>query len=449
MDRTRLEILTTELDDYGAGVGIAGELRLHVPGLLPGERGVCQLEHQSPHRAQGWGTLLRLVGSPSPDRVAPACPAFGECGGCAWQHLSYAAQLRFKRQRVVTAMAQHASTADLHIAEVIAAPTTLGYRNKGKYVVGGQAQSIVMGAYRPRSHDVVATTGCRVVAPVIDELAEWVRGAADAVAIEPYVEQHRKGELRYVVIRRNSDDDALIALVVASTCSRTKLQRMTATLSKHPAVRTVVAINNDRHDGAIVPSGASVTVLLGDGVLLESIAGAPLYIGAVEFMQVNLAAAEVMYRFVADCGARDAPPSWTAVDLYAGLGGISAALAQRGANVTAIEVEQAAVNALSKASKAAGYAIDALAGAAATVAGLGWRPDVVVVNPPRKGLDAATRNAVCAVRPSKLIYVSCGPQSLAHDVVHLISHGYRVALMQPFDLMPHTSQIETVVVLEL
>ncbi len=444
MDRNRCEVLATELDEYGAGVGVASELRLHIPELLPGERGLVQIQHRSPHRGEAWGTLLRLVGPPSRERVPTACPAFGACGGCAWQHLGYQAQLDHKQRRVVAAFASHPATAELVVPAVRPAPATLGYRNKGKYVVGSNGDRLVLGAYQPRTHALIATTGCQVVAPVIDELAEWTRGAAEAAQLEPYNEKSYGGELRYVVIRANRANDALVVLVVTSACGLAKIQRVATTLAKHPAVRGVVAVTNDRRDGAILPIGATTTVLHGEGTLAESFAGAVVHLGAVEFMQVNVPQAEALYGFVAECCEPCAGKR--IVDLYAGLGGITLHLAQRGAMVTAIEVESAAIEALRLAAAGAGLVIDAHVGTAAHVATIvAMQPDVVVVNPPRKGLDGATRTALLAVAPRQLVYVSCGPTSLAADLAFLIEHGYAVDVVQPFDLMPHTAQVETVV----
>ncbi len=449
MDRNRCELLATGLDEYGAGVGVASELRLHVPELLPGERGLVQIQHRSPHRGEAWGTLLRLVGPASRDRVPTACPAFGACGGCAWQHLSYPAQLEQKQRRVVAALASYSATAALVVPAVRPAPATLGYRNKGKYVVGASGDRLVLGAYQPRTHTLIATTGCQVVAPVIDELAEWTRGAAQAAQVEPYSEKNTSGELRYVVIRANRANDALVTLVVTSAAELAKLHRVAATLAKHPAVRGVVAVTNDRRDGAILPIGSTTTVLQGEGTLAESFAGTTVHLGAVEFMQVNVLQAEALYGFVADCIEPCAGRH--VIDLYAGLGGITLHLAQRGANVTAIEVESAAIEALRLAAASAGLVINAHVGTAASVATTASNaaspPDVVVVNPPRKGLDGATRAALLEVNPRQLVYVSCGLDSLAADLAFLIEHGYAVDVVQPFDLMPHTAQVETVVAL--
>lgn len=432
------------LDEAGAGVGSdAAKSAIHVADLLPGERAEVQLDHASPHKPEAWGHVVRRLGKPSPDRVAPACPAWGRCGGCVWQHLAYPAQLVEKRRRLEEALGLVPAVAEgrVPIAPVVPSPATLGYRNKGKYVAGRAGDHLVLGAYAPRSHHVIDTLGCRVVAPIIDEVASWVRGAAEAAGLVAYDEATRDGELRYVIVRE-ADGDAMVALVVASRAPRAKLEQVANALARHPAIRSVVALANDRRDGAIVPSGAAATVLLGKGALVEELAGTRVEVGPGEFLQVNRAQAHAMYRRVAELA--EARPGMRAVDLFAGVGGIGLHLARAGAEVVAVELDREAVGQLRRAAERAGLPLTALAGDAGEVprAALG-RPDVVVVNPPRKGLSEATRALLAALAPPTIVYVSCGPEALGRDLVALA--GYEADVIEPFDLMPGTAQVETVV----
>jgi 23S rRNA (uracil1939-C5)-methyltransferase len=437
----RCEVFATMLDEAGHGVGEVGEQMVHVADLLPGERAEVAIDHHSPHKAEGWGHVVRRLGPASSDRVAPACPAWGSCGGCVWQHLAYPAQLAAKHARVVAALASvpHACA----IAEVRPSPDAVGYRNKGKYVVGWRGEHLVLGAYAPRSHDVVDTLGCRVVAPIIDEVATWVRGAAEAAELAAYDERARTGELRYAIVREAAGD-VLVALVVAPRTPRAKLVQVANALAKHPAVRGVVAIENDRRDGAIVPSGSSAQVLHGHGHIIEELAGARVEVGAGEFVQVNRAQATAMYERVAELCEVHA--GMAAVDLFAGLGGIGLQLARRGAAVVAVEIDRDAVAALRRAARAAGLPLTAIAGDAADVRGqLTTHPEVVVVNPPRKGLSDGARALLAEWAPPTILYVSCGPESLARDLVALATRGYAPDVIEPFDLMPGTPQVETVV----
>lgn len=270
MSAQRLDVTATRLDDAGLGVVEYGERTLHVVDLLPGERAEVVIDHASPHRAEAWARIVKRVGTSSPDRADPVCPAFGRCGGCTWQHLAYPAQLAAKRARVAAAVGELGE-----VAPCVPSPRLVGYRNKGKYVAGSASGHLVLGAYAPRTHIVIDTLGCRVVAPIIDEVASWARGAAESAELVPYDERARTGELRYVIVRESAGD-VLVALVVVGTTPRPKLERVAGALTKHPAVRGVVAIINDRRDGAIVPSGSRPQTLLGHGHLVEELAGVPV-----------------------------------------------------------------------------------------------------------------------------------------------------------------------------
>jgi 23S rRNA (uracil1939-C5)-methyltransferase len=445
---TTCVVEATALDEHGHGVGPAGDRTVHVADLLPGERADVGIDHRSPHGADSWGHVVRRIGKPSPDRVAPACPRFGRCGGCPWQHLAYDAQLREKHRAVAAALAgvPAVEARAVTVAPVVPSPAQLGYRNKGKYVAAAQDGRLVLGAYVPRTHEVIDTLGCKVVAPVIDEVATWARGALDAAGLAPFHETRRTGELRYVVIRASAAGDALVALVVASATPRKKLEQVANAMSHHPALRGLVAVTNDRRDGAILPSGSPAAVLAGTGVLVERVAGVDVEVGAGEFLQVNRAQAARLYARVAELAAP--APGARVADVYAGLGGITFALAAQGADVVALELDPEAVAGLRRAATRAG--LDRVraetgdaAGLAAALAGAGC--DVVVVNPPRKGLSEAALDAVVAAGPARIVYVSCGPATLGRDLVRLEPRGYVATAIEPFDLMPGTAQVETVV----
>ncbi|HEY4057623.1 MAG TPA: 23S rRNA (uracil(1939)-C(5))-methyltransferase RlmD, partial [Kofleriaceae bacterium] len=371
--------------------------------------------------------------------------------GCTWQHLAYPAQLAAKRRRVEIALADILAIDQRGIAvsPVRPSPRITGYRNKGKYVAGTSTSpmgdTIVLGAYAPRSHHVIDTLGCQVVAPIIDEVATWVRGAADRHGLVAYDEKARTGELRYVIVREAAGD-VMVALVVAPRTPRAKLEQVANAMSRHPALTSLVVIENDRRDGAIIPSGSTAQVMIGHGHLVEQLAGVSVDVGAGEFLQVNRDQATAMYARVAELAAG----CTRAVDLFAGLGGIGLHLARAGAEVVCVEIDRDAVAQLRRAAESASLELTALAAdaselPAAVRAQLGAAPDVVVVNPPRKGLTAGARELLVDLAPTTIIYVSCGPESLGKDLVELAAHGFAPDVIEPFDLMPGTAQVETVV----
>jgi 23S rRNA (uracil1939-C5)-methyltransferase len=403
------------------------------------------IEHRSPHRPEAWAQVTRRVGPRSPDRVVPACPGFGRCGGCAWQHLAYPAQLAAKRQRVVDALA--AALPDPPAVEaIVASPAQLGYRNKGKYVVGTIDGRTVLGSYKPRTHELVDMAGCRVVDPHIDRAVGAVRGALAATGLAPHDERSRTGVLRYVVLRADAAGRVLALIVTTSAAPRQPLVSAAVALIRH-GLHGVLWSQNDATSGTIL--GDAPELLDGSAALTETIAGVTIDVSATEFLQVNRGQAERLYAAVAERSG--AGPGTRAIELYSGVGGIAFALARAGAQIMAIESSREAVAAgriaaaaADLAGKIAFHAGDA--GTAATLAA-GFNPDLVVVDPPRKGLDDATHAAIAALPSARtLAYVSCSPESLGRDLARLHQAGWRPESALPFDLMPGTAQVETMIV---
>ncbi len=436
-----LDVTADDLDDAGAGVGDGAGGRVHVEDLLPGERARVAIDHRSPHTGEAWGRVRERLGPPSPDRVAPPCPAWGRCGGCAWQHLAYPAQLAFKRRAVERAVAGLPVT----VAPVVQAPALIGYRNKGKYVVGEVGGAVVLGAWAPRAHRLVDTAGCQVVMPVIDALRGRIVAAATAAGLVPYDERLRTGALRYAIVRVARDGRALVVLVVRSSAAEDVVMAVARAVAADPRVAGVVRVDNDRADGGLVDDAGRP--LVGADHIDDVVAGVTVALGAVEFAQVNPVQADALYARVAALAG--VGPGDRAVDVYAGVGGFGFALARAGATVVAIEREPAAVAALAAAAATAGLGarLEARVGDAATLAELPGPLAAIVIDPPRKGCSPAVLAALNAAPAARLVYVSCGPTSLGRDLRALVAGGWQLEAIEPFDLMPGTAQVEVVATL--
>lgn len=439
----RFEMTADELDDAGHGVGVADDVRVHVADLLPSEMAEIEIDHVSPHRPEAWGHIETRTGPTSADRVRPACPAFGACGGCAWQALAYPAQLARKRARVRAALAGLAE-----LESIVPSPTELGYRNKGKYVIAAAPNDrTILGAYQPRTHRVVDTAGCRVVEPVIDRLARLIAERFTASGLPPHDEQHGTGVLRHAVIRTSAAGQALICVITTSAARPSELLPIAEALATDPDVAGVSWAVNDRPGGAIFDTRAAPpTTLAGVATVPEPLFGAEVALDATSFFQINRAQAHRMYAALAELTG--AGEHTRAIDLYCGVGGIAFALAAAGATVIGIELHAPAVAAANDAARAAGLEtrVQFRTGRAADLAALAANADLLVVNPPRKGLDAETRAAIVALAPPMLAYVSCNPESLARDLGVLSEAGYAVARARAYDLMPGTAQVETLVI---
>lgn len=447
----RLTVTCTDLDDLGAGWGETDGRRVHIAGALPGERVTAVIEHVSRQGPAAWARLL-AVEAPAPERRLPACPAFGSCGGCVLQHLAYDAQLAWKRRRVGDALAARATLGDITVDPCVPSPRALGYRNKSKLVVARVAGDgrLVLGAYAPRSHEVVGLAGCRIAEPPLDETAAALRALLDEAGVRPYDERTLTGNLRHVVLRSNQAGEVLAVWIAARPLlDGAALARRFRAL--RPEVVGVVEHENRTRGNVLFSDAAdSERILDGAGKIEDrvEVAGRSvrLRLSPGAFFQANRAVAGLAYTAIAaGLGARSTD---RIVDAYCGAGGIALALAPQAGEVIGLESHAGAVadatasaglNGIANARFAAGDA-------AALLTGLD-RADLVVLNPPRKGCAPSVLAQVVRLAPRAVAYLSCDPDTLARDLEALAAHGYRARAVTPFDMLPHTPHVEALVLL--
>lgn len=430
-----------EVDDIGDGAG--EPLRLHVPGTLPGERIDARITYRSVHKRgkwrEAWASLATVL-TPSPDRVAALCPAHGRCGGCALMHMAYPAQLAWKRARVRAAFAGHPELAAIEVAPCVPSSTTVGYRNQAKYVVArNQHEELVLGAYAPRSHDVVDLAGCRVVEPVLDQARQVLLDILSGLAVEPYHEARRTGVLRYVLLRANAAGQVLATLVSARPAWPQADAVAAAFMERVPALAGVLLNLNPGTGNTLL--GESEMLLAGQVAFDDEIGDVGVRLGSRSFFQTNRGVGSRIYR---DLVASLPGDLGRAVDAYAGAGGIALSLLARAREVIAIEENAAATDAAA-ARLPAGLRV--LTGDAGQGLATLDSADLVVLNPPRKGCSDEVCAQVRRLSPPRVCYVSCDPASLARDLVELLPAGLSVDRVVPYDMMPHTPHVETLVAL--
>jgi 23S rRNA (uracil1939-C5)-methyltransferase len=451
-----LQVQPGALDAEGAGLAETGGAQLHVAGALPGETVLVAVEHVSPHRGpagpQAWARTLRVL-VPSPDRRAPACPAHGACGGCLLQHLEYQRQLEWKRQRVEAALAGVAGVARAGVQPCLPSPRTLGYRNQAKYVYGALAAGgpPVLGAYAPRSHQLVDLGGCRLVEPPIDRVAAALAALLADRQVPAFDEHRRTGILRYVTLRSNAEGQVLAALVAARPLPDGPALAAEL-LARTPELVGVVQSLNLQAGNVIFATDAagSDEVLAGVGELREDIAGVPVAIGPRSFLQLNREVARAAYQAVRAFAATRAPLG-RVLDLYSGVGAVSFHLRDLARELLAVEENPAATTAGQRAASAAGAPnvrfVTADAGHPERLDRGTGGAGLVVLNPPRAGAATACA-ALAAAPPDALAYLSCNPVSLARDLGTLLSTGQlQLERIQPLDMLPHTAHVETLVTL--
>jgi 23S rRNA (uracil1939-C5)-methyltransferase len=442
----RIMLRPAWIDLEGRGVAeLAGE-EVHVADLLPGEEAEVELRHVSRQMRRAFGERIGPPGERSADRTGRACPVEVPCGGCAWQHLAYPAQLAEKRRRVERALASVLPQPP-PVEPVAPSPVAVGYRNKATYVIApGSPDAVRLGAFAPRSHRWIDTSRCVVVAPAIQAVLPAAGAALAGTALAVYHEGTQSGVLRYLVARASRAGDVLLGVVTTSDAPRERLAAAARTLVAG-SVRGVVWVPNDATSGAIM--GSTAELLAGSMSIEEHIAGVPVEISIDTFVQIHLDQAEAIYRRLAEIAG--AGPGMRAIDLYCGVGAIALALAARGAHVVGVERNPAAVAAARAAAVRAGLAeltrFEAAPAEEADLLSTRAPADLLVVNPPRQGLAPALCQLLAAAGPPVLAYVSCGPESLARDLAVLAAAAYRIERIEPFDLMPGTGHVECLVML--
>jgi len=449
----RISLTCTDLDDDGAGVAEAEGHHLHVAGALPGERVAAVIEHLSRRSPVGWARLLD-VETPSPARRPPACRAFGACGGCLLQHLAGDAQLAWKRGRLARALAAHPALAALTVEPCVASPRPLGYRNRSKLVAarasGRSDGKLILGAYAPRTHDVVDLAGCRIAQPPLDETATALRAILEEAGVRPYDEQTLTGDLRHVVLRANHAGEVLAVWIVARPLpNEVALARRFR--AARPEVIGVVAHENRTRGNAIFADagGANERILDGAGQIEDRIVldgrVLRLILSPGAFFQANREVAALAYAAIGRALALT--PAERVVDAYCGVGGIALALAPSAAEIIGVEshpgavadaTASAALNGITNVRFVAGDAAPALAALAGA--------EVVVLNPPRKGCAPEVLREVVRLAPRAVAYLSCDPGTLARDLAALAAHGYRADAVTPFDMLPHTTHVEALAI---
>ncbi len=376
------------------------------------------------------------------------CPHAPNCVGCSLYGLPYGEQLGRKRKRVEQALAQQAPSLGVRVAKPVGSPRLFGYRNQVKLVARRSRRGLLLGVYKPGTHQVVDVSRCPVHDALVARALEVVERAIEREEVPIYDERNRSGWLRYVVVRSSwYRRTAQVVAVVRDRAWRGE-RRFVERLRKARGVGSVVLNVNDTAGNTIL-SEDYVACTRYDA-LIERVGTLRLKFRPASFVQGNLGAARRAYALVAELA--NLAPGEVAVDLYCGVGAVALLLACSGADVYGIEASRPAVRDASENLKVNGiHNARFIAGAAGpTLAKLSKdlpRVDVVTLNPPRKGAPADVLAAIDGTGASRVVYMSCNPDTLARDMAELARYGYRCDEVTPFDFLPQTEHVECVALL--
>ena len=438
------QIYTGTVESYSSeGLGIVrldGAV-VFVPGAVRGE--TIDLKITKVMKTAAAGEIVKIH-NPSPDRAAPECPWYGQCGGCDFQHLTYPEELRAKRQRVQDALTRLGG-ADVQVEEILGAKNPHHYRNKSQYPVGADG---AIGFYRARSHRVVPVKRCLIQPEAADKTAaavgEWMR----RYKIPAYDETTGKGLVRHIYVRVNQKGESLCCVVINGKQAPREPELAAYVCAAVPHTVGVLVNSNTKRGNVIL--GEKYRTLWGQDFLMDTLCGLAFKLSVPSFYQVNHDQAEVLYgRALAYAGLTGAE---TVVDLYCGIGTITLCLARQAGRVIGAEIVPAAIrdareNAARNHIENAEFFCGDAAEAAARLEAEGLRPDVITVDPPRKGLAPEVIGSIAAMGPSRVVYVSCDPATLGRDVKRFGELGYRSVRACAVDMFPGTRHVETVVLL--
>ena len=443
-----IELTFEDITHDGDGVGKVNGYPLFVPYALPGEK--AKVKVIKVKKNFGFGKLLH-INQVSEHRVEPPCDVYIQCGGCQLQHMSYEMQLELKRNQVISSMKKigHIEHAPVHAT--IGMDDPWRYRNKVQIPVAHRHGELITGFYRKRSHEIIeGMDRCVITAEVNDRMVEAVRRMADRLGISAYDEKAHKGVLRHIMVRTGQATDETMIVLITRTEELPHADKLVKELHEtYPQIKSIVQNVNKARTNVIL--GKKTKILWGEEYIYDNIGDIKFAISAKSFYQVNPPQTKKLYDKALEYANLTGGES--VIVAYCGIGTISLFLAKQAKKVYGVEiVPEAIADAKENARLNNIDNVDFYVGEAEKVMpwwkAQGLSPDVIVVDPPRKGCEQNLLDAMIEMNPERIVYVSCNPATLARDLKILEEGGYETKQLQPVDMFPQTGHIECVAQLE-
>ncbi|MBR4200252.1 MAG: 23S rRNA (uracil(1939)-C(5))-methyltransferase RlmD [Oscillospiraceae bacterium] len=398
--------------------------------------------------------IIETIRVPSPDRVQPVCGVFPKCGGCTFQHISYEAECRIKAQIVSDAFSRIGHLKPKELLPVFGAENPTGYRNKAQYPCGTAAngKSPCFGFYAPRSHRLIPVVQCMLQPEVFGEIllqCQRALGTAQFRLLTPYNEETGAGVLRHLYLRQGHHSGEIMVCFVSAKDTQQvtdAFRQLGETLMQSfPAIRSVMLNCNPQNTNVIL--GKKTVSLCGSARISDTLCGVPVSLSPQSFYQVNTAQAE---RLFAEAKRLAAPQKHELLlDLYCGAGAIGLSMADAVGRVIGVEVvPEAITDAKENAARAGITNAEFFCGDAGEIAARfaaeGTKPDIIVLDPPRKGCDSRTLDACLQMAPSRIVMISCNPATAARDAAYLCANGFSLDVLRPADFFPRSGHVECV-----
>lgn len=438
------EALITDYTAEGQGVAHIEGCAVFIPNAVAGERARVRIEKAQKTWASG--KIVELL-EKSPHRCNRECPVAKLCGGCDFWHMDYEEECRLKAQRVKDCL-NRIGGESLEQVPILSAPSCHGYRNKAQYPVAVKKGRAYAGFFRAGTHDVVENVRCLILPVEIDAVKDAVIDYVNQYRISVYDETVHKGLLRHIYVRRGAVSGQVLVCLVVNGEKLPRPEALITRLQRISGFTTLVLSVNTKKGNAVL--GDRFFTLYGPGYIEDTLCGLNFRLSPRSFYQVNHHQAQRLYEAV--ISQAEITKEDTVLDLYCGVGTITLAMASAAGKVIGVEiipqaVEDAADNARRNHIENAEFFCGDAGQAALQLEANGIHPDVVVVDPPRKGLNTDTIEALHRMAPRRIVYVSCDPATLARDVALLKERGYALKNALAADLFPRCAHVETVVML--
>ena len=421
-------------------------IAVFVPGLLPGERAMVRIV--KPEKRYAFGRVEELL-EKSPDRAEPFCPVYKRCGGCSCQHMTYETSLHFKQDQVQELL-KRVGGLGIEVPPVLGMQTPFAYRNKGAYPVAEVKGEPACGFFAPRSHDLIPLPkqGCRIQGEDSRDATKAVLAWMKKTGARAYDEASGKGLVRHIMTRCTTDGKLMVVLVVTRPQIPDQALLLSLLQKAVPGLVSVCLSINAKRTNVIL--GTDIRVLWGDSVMEDTLHGLRFSVSPLSFFQVNPVQTEKLYGIALEYAQLTG--NETVVDAYCGAGTISLMLARKAKRVIGIEIvpeaiENAKENAVRNGVRNAEFMVGATEDLLPKLVEGGLRPDVIVIDPPRKGCEPQVLEAIIKAQPKRVVYVSCGAPTLARDAKLLAEGGYRAEKVQCVDMFCWTGAVETVMLL--
>ena len=439
------QVIDVDITGYtseGQGVARVEGLAVFVAGAIKGERVKIKIVHLG-HTA-AYGDILEIL-TASPERIQPECPYAADCGGCVFWHMTYEEECRAKAQRVADALTRIGGL-DFPAVPITGGQTVTGYRNKAQYPVASKKNKAYAGFFRAGTHDVVENERCLILPEETDRVKTVVMDYVNQNRVSVYDEVAHKGLLRHIYVRRGAVSKQILVCLVINGRSIPKAHELVARLKKIPGFATLVLSVNTRKGNAVL--GDEFLTIYGEGFIEDTLCGLNFRLSPRSFYQVNHHQAQRLYE--AAISQAEITKNDTVLDLYCGVGTITLAMASAAGKVIGVEVipqavEDAKDNAKRNGIENAEFFCGDAGAAALELERKGIRADVVIVDPPRKGLNGDTIEALARFAPRRIVYVSCDPATLGRDTALIKERGYEVKNAMAADLFPRTVHVESIV----